>query len=234
MLRRIAVGILCLAAQACSREAPPAPVIVTKAPPPVAAPPSLPPSRTNVPDSFVQPAPDTRTNVPDSFVQPAPGRPAPLYASPTFTFEILPAGAAEVFLNGERAGKTPFRWFVSPQTEFDPSIPVQEWPPAGTRRAAQGRFRTDEGFWTSMEVRIAGGKYPGEELEELRRRFPLFQADEHVLFVRAELPGQRVVQGALRLRIPGHRFVHYLPTHLTEESPDFQRYSRALWFEPDS
>lgn len=154
-----------------------------------------------------------------------------MYASPSFSFEILPVGEAEVFLNGERVGKTPYRWFVSTQTEFDSSIRVPEWPPAGTRRAAQGRFQTDEGFWTSMEVRIAGGKFPEEGVEDLRRRFPLFHEADHVLFVRAELPGGLVRQGALRLRIPGYRFVHYLPTHLTEESPDLQRWSRALWFE---
>lgn len=158
-----------------------------------------------------------------------PARPPSTVSSPVFTLETR-EGSAEVFINGKLAGSTPHRWSVTPDTVFDPNIPVIEWPPAFGRPAAQGRVLGDGGQWSSMEVWIADGQLAGDALEEFRKRFPQLAPGEHVLFVRAELPGHRL-QGALRVRVPGRRAVSYMPTEITRESPDFQRWSRAIWFD---
>ena len=220
MKQRLA-AILALAVAGCSEAEPPA---LRPAPPPRVVPaPSAPAPAPAAPEAAppvatpLRPAPPA----PIPLAAPAPppdagrpGRPAAELTSPTFTLETL-SGSAEVFLNGERVGTTPYRWWVSPQTEFAAGILVEEWPPPGTRLAAQGRFLTDAGVWTSMEVRISDVASP-----------------DSVLYVRADLAGRRV-QGALRLRIPGHRFTPYMPSQVTEDSADFQRWSRALWFDRD-
>lgn len=148
-----------------------------------------------------------------------PGRPASMLQSPVFTFRRVEPGDAEIRLNGERVGALPLRWWVSEHTVFDPAIPVPAWPPEDAVPAARGRFRIDAGGWSEMEVYVRRGGAPVGD-------------DGEVFYVRATWPG-KTMQGALRVRVPGARWSSYVPTTLTEESPDAASQGRTLWFERD-
>ena len=224
--------VVFLALAGCSRE-----------PAPVAS-----PKPAGTPSVFVMPPADAPAPAPAAEVPPAPkaapmarvpaveplrpadigrpGKPASLIQSPTFYFRGVSGDGGDVYLNGDVAGSMPLRWWVSERTLFDPNVEVVAWPPGVGVPAASGKFRLDAGGWTTMDVYVAHAS------DEVRERYPHLAAGEQLFLVRATWP-DRVMQGALRVRTPGFRWSSYVPTTLTEESPDAATQGRTLWFERD-
>jgi hypothetical protein len=231
----MAVKKICvlLALAGCSPEPTPGPPARTSGTPSVFVVPPTAEAPAPAPPVEVPPVPKATPMARVPVVEPPapvdigrPGKPASLIQSPSFYFRGVSGDGGEVYLNGELAGSMPMRWWVSERTAFDPHVAVRDWPPAEGVPAAAGRFQLDGGGWTTMEVHVARAS------DALRERHPHLAPGESLLLVRATWPG-RVMQGALRVRVPGSRWSSYVPTTLTEESSDAATQGRTLWFERD-
>jgi hypothetical protein len=152
------------------------------------------------------------------------GHDAPSTWTPLFQFASRD-GQAAVQINGEPAGTTPLSWALAASTCFDPRIQVDAWPPPHAMLASRTSVFVDDG-WRATELWITGAKYAVDDREAFRRLHPHLAEDEHVVFVRTG-----PLQGAFRLRVEGRRFVLHRPAHVNEESEDFQKWNRSLWFE---
>lgn len=212
-MRRAAL-LLFLAA--CSPADPPRAAAKPTPPPVVAeAKPAAP-----APSSAPSPSPAPLPSIPPPAPRPAEApKPAPVFAeprdgtySPSFTIDSLD-GPSEVFINGEKAGSTPLSWAFSNHTRWDKRA---EEPAPESILASRGRWLRDDGTWAEYEIWIGPGP----------------ARDEHVLFARAR-SDSLLLEGALRLRLPGRRFTLHRPAHVNEESPDFARWNRTLSFELD-
>jgi hypothetical protein len=216
---RVSLVPALLIALGCSREAPSAAAPPTPPPPAAAATP--PASARAIPAPEDPPPPKFRT-VPS----PPAGSENPISCpTPLFTFASLD-GTAEVRINGAPCGSTPHAWTAA---RFDPGIPVRAWPPPHAMLASRVSVHVDEG-WSTTELWIAGAKNALDDREAFRAAHPGVPPDEHVVFVKTGLEG-RPVFGAFRLRVEGRRFVLHRPAHVSEESEDFHRWNRVLWFE---
>jgi hypothetical protein len=166
------------------------------------------------------PAPQPPAATPAPSAPPAPAaspKPLPRRESrraevhlPAFTFRTMDHRHAKVFLNGEELSETPCLWTITETIEFDPSIPVAIWPPEKARYA--GATTHPENPAWKAEVYI--GDAP---------------ADEAVVFVDASIQG-RSLRGALRLRVPDYRWIHYDPL-VAPDGEDASRLQRTLWLE---
>ncbi|MBI3858213.1 MAG: hypothetical protein HY293_21230 [Planctomycetes bacterium] len=145
---------------------------------------------------------------------------------PAFSFRTMNHATVEVFVNGGRFSSTACLWSVFDTMQFDPDIPVPDWPPPCAKLAGTTRRLVDNGRGLA-EVYIA----PGDQIQP---RIPHLKEGEHVLYVKARI-GACKLYGAQRLYVgkPGapYRFTEYCPI-MDGESEGSSRFARTLWFEP--
>jgi hypothetical protein len=122
--------------------------------------------------------------------------------------------AAKVWLNGVEAGATPCLWTVTESLEFDPKIPIGQWPPEGARFVGSTQDREIPDHKAELYI---GAKLPP--------RAP----GECVVYVSASIGG-RPFQGAMRLRVDGCHDVDYTPL-VNPEGEEASRFLRTIWFE---
>jgi hypothetical protein len=229
-MKRLLVVVIALAS--CT-PAPPEPVVAKKLPPKTAPAPEKKPAAPEpaavtpapVPPAPVPPAPKPPpppVSKPDSelVLKPAPSQetdPDKIHL-PAFTIRTMDHAKVDVGVNGYLVSTTSCLWSVREGLEFDPKIPVPEWPPAGAKYVGVSRTGAHE-----AEVYIA----PGADVN-----LPHLKNGEHVLYVKGKVGGAPLL-GALRLYVgrPGnpYRYIVYNPMDLESEAA--MRFSRTLWFE---
>ncbi|HEX7896720.1 MAG TPA: hypothetical protein VF950_03115 [Planctomycetota bacterium] len=151
----------------------------------------------------------------------------PAVDTPLFTIDSLD-GRAEIRINGKPVGSTPGSWAGTARS-FDSRIRVDAWPPPHAMLATKTSVVGPAGK-LETELWIAGAKNADDDRAALHRLYPHVAPGEHVVFVQAGVEGG-VVRGAFRLSVEGRRFVLHRPAHVSEESEDFQKWNRSLWFE---
>lgn len=162
-----------------------------------------------------------------------PAAPPPRTAS--FTLRTMDHLRADVFVNGERYSETVCLWSLSLSDDFDPRIPVPEWPPKEARWAGSKTGRDQEGEVTSrIEILIEGGLHDDRGQERLKKDFPHLAPGEQVLYVKASIKGTERC-GALRLKLAGadgsiYRYTDFTPI-LSEEDENAARFRNSVWFE---
>jgi hypothetical protein len=139
---------------------------------------------------------------------------------PAFTFRTMDHRAAKVLLNGEELNEAPCLWTVTETIEFDPKITVASWPPQKARYAGSTRHPQNPSWTAELYIGDAGSAVP---------KIADAQADEFVIYVDASIQ-DRPLRGALRLRVPGYRWISYDPL-IAPDSEDASRFQRTLWLE---
>jgi hypothetical protein len=217
------ICVLALALASCSPDAPaPAAAPMKPAAEAVPAPekPAPPVPATPSPKPMVEKKEEvgTRIEVPVAIpLEPKKEDPAPgqIYL-PAFTFRTMDNAAVEVQINGVRLSTTPCPWSISDTIDFDPKIPVPQWPPSGAKLVGTTKRLLDN-KQGSAELYAAPGEKEGEQ----------------ILYVDGKI-GDRLLRGALRLYVgtPGktYRLIDYAPV-MDVETEGASRFQRTLWFE---
>jgi hypothetical protein len=132
----------------------------------------------------------------------------------------------------------PCLWGFSKAYEFDPRIPVPDWPPKDAAFVAAEQQRGSDGIASSsIELALEGGLYDLAGQARIRKAYPHLEAGEMVLYIRAHWDGTRR-QGALRLQVvgedgTGYRYTNYTPLQSMEDDRS-SRFRRAIWFEREN
>lgn len=219
-----------LALAACSPEVPPSPAkpAPVKPPPAAMAPPAAAPTTTEPLAKEIMELPSRPPVKPAPAVEPAPRPssrnvrtplPGEIYL-PSFTFRTMDHSHAKVTLNGEELSTTPCLWAITESIEFDPKIPVPEWPPPGAKFI--GSTQSPESASSKAELYLSDDR-------SLAAKFPHLAPDECVLYVKGPVRS-RELQGALRLQVEGHRYTVYTPL-VDPEGELASKFLRTLWFE---
>jgi hypothetical protein len=223
---RIAAGSLfavLLAGCGGPEEPPPRPVV--RKPVPLQAPPA-PPALPAAPPPPAVVAPEKGPETGTEF--------DPAISSSCFSLRTMDHLKADVFINGHLQSKTTCLWSATPNTAFDPKIPVPVWPPPGAKFCGSGLRKRENGApCSSIELYLSGGQYELEEFAATRATYPHLVDGEQILYVRVDWGG-RPRTGALRLRVVGedgalYRWVDYI-AYASEEDENASLFRHALWF----
>jgi hypothetical protein len=159
--------------------------------------------------------------------------PAPSTAC--FTFRTMDHLKSYVIINGERVTETSCLWAYSLAYEFDPKIPVTDWPPKTAGFAGAASTKDERGrIASTIEIAVEGGLYDLAGRDRLKKAYPHLESGEQVLYVNAEIFGQ-IHRGALRLKLVGedgtnYRYTNFTPIQSMEEE-NASLFARSVWFQ---
>jgi hypothetical protein len=162
--------------------------------------------------------------------------PAPSTAC--FTFRTMDHLKSYVIINGERVIDTPCLWAYSLSYQFDPKIPVTDWPPKTAGFAGAATTKDGSGrVGSTIEIAVEGGLYDLAGQARLKKAYPHLEPGEQVLYVNAEIQGQ-LHRGALRLKLAGedgtfYRYTNFTPVQSMEDE-SASLFARSVWFQREA